>query len=70
MARKANVFPLYLLRKQSGQARVRFKGRDYLLGESGLESSRIAYGKLISQVPWQHINRSNCTLQTWKSSTK
>jgi hypothetical protein len=28
MARRANVFPSYLLHKQSGQARVRIGGRD------------------------------------------
>jgi len=49
MARKANVFPSYLLHKQSGQARVRIKGRDYLLGEYGSECSRIAYGELIAK---------------------
>ena len=49
MARKANVFPSYLLHKQSGQARVRINGRDYLLGEYGSESSRIAYGELIAK---------------------
>ena len=49
MARKANVFPSYLLHKQSGQARVRINGRDYLLGEYSSESSRIAYGELIAK---------------------
>ncbi len=49
MARKANVFPSYLLHKQSGQARVRISGRDYLLGPYGSESSRIAYGELIAK---------------------
>jgi len=49
MPRKANVFPSYLLHKQSGQARVRISGRDYLLGPYGSESSRIAYGELIAK---------------------
>ncbi len=49
MARKANVFPSYLLHRQSGQARVRISGRDYLLGPYGSESSRIAYGELIAK---------------------
>lgn len=49
MARKANVFPSYLLHKQSGQARVRIAGRDYLLGPYGSEASRIAYGELIAK---------------------
>lgn len=49
MARKANVFPSYLLHKQSGQAPVRIGGRDYLLGSYGSESSRIAYGELIAK---------------------
>ena len=50
MARKPNVFPSYLLHKQSGQARVRINGRDYLLGPYGSDESRIAYGKLIAQI--------------------
>lgn len=49
MAGKANVFPSYLLHKQSGQARVRISGRDYLLGPYGSESSRISYGELIAK---------------------
>ncbi len=49
MARKANVLPSYLLHTQSGQARVRISGRDYLLGLYGSESSRIAYGELIAK---------------------
>ncbi|MEZ6033550.1 MAG: hypothetical protein R3C17_10690 [Planctomycetaceae bacterium] len=49
MARKANVFPSYLLHKQSGQARVRINGRDILLGPYGSEESRIAYGQLIAK---------------------
>ena len=50
MARKPNVFPSYFLHKQSGQARVRIKGRDYLLGPYGSDESRIAYGKLIANL--------------------
>ena len=50
MARKPNVFPSYLLHKQSGQARVRIEGKDYLLGPYGSDESRIAYGKLIAQI--------------------
>lgn len=50
MARKPNVFPSYLLHKQSGQARVRIDGRDHLLGEYGSESSRVAYGELIAKI--------------------
>lgn len=50
MARKPNVFPSYLLHKQSGQARVRIKGRDYLLGPYGSDQSRIEYGKLIANL--------------------
>lgn len=49
MARRPNVFPSYLLHKQSGQARVRINGRDFLLGEYGSEASRIAYGELIAK---------------------
>jgi integrase len=49
MARKPNVFPSYLLHKQSGQARVRIGGKDYLLGEYGSEKSRIRYGELIAK---------------------
>jgi hypothetical protein len=50
MARKANVFPSYLLHKQSGQARVRINGRDVLLGPYGSDASRIEYGKLIAKL--------------------
>jgi hypothetical protein len=49
MARKPNVFPSYLLHKQSGQARVRIDGKDFLLGEFGSEESRIRYGELIAK---------------------
>jgi len=49
MSRKPNVFPSYLLHKQSGQARVRIHGKDYLLGEYGSEASRILYGQLIAK---------------------
>ena len=50
MPRKKNVLPSYLLHRQSGQARTRINGREYLLGHYGSEESRIKYGKLISQV--------------------
>ena len=50
MARKSNVFPSYLLHKQSGQARARINGRDYLLGPFGSEESRILYGQLIAKL--------------------
>jgi integrase len=50
MARKANVFPSYLLHKQSGQARVRINGRDVLLGPYGSDESRIEYGQLIAKL--------------------
>jgi len=63
MARKPNVFPSYLLHKQSGQARARIAGKDYLLGPYGSEESRIAYGDLIAKhaggVPVDPIARSN-----------
>lgn len=49
MARKPNVFPSYLLHKQSGQARVRIDGKDFLLGGFGSEESRIRYGELIAK---------------------
>jgi integrase len=50
MARKANVFPSYLLHKQSGQARVRIEGRDHLLGPFGSDESRVRYGELIARM--------------------
>lgn len=48
MARKANVLPSYLHHKQSGQARVRIDGKDFLLGLYGSDESRIEYGKLVA----------------------
>ena len=64
MARKPNVFPSYLLHKQSGQARVRINGRDKLLGPYGSEESRILYGQLIAKhaggIPVDPIADSNC----------
>ncbi len=50
MARKANVFPSYLLHKPTGQARVRIAGQDHYLGEYGSEASRIAYGQLVAKL--------------------
>ena len=50
MARKANVFPSYLLHQKTGKARVRIQGKDYYLGEYGSEESRIAYGQLIAKM--------------------
>ena len=49
MARKKNNVPSYLLHAQSGQARVRINGREYLLGRFGSEESRVRYGKLVSE---------------------
>ena len=49
MARKANVLPSYLLHTQSGQARVRIDGRDYLLGPYGSDESRRRYGEVIGK---------------------
>jgi len=63
MARKPNVFPSYLLHKQSGQARVRVNGRDILLGAFGSEQSRITYGEIVAKlaggVPVDPIKPSN-----------
>lgn len=50
MARKANVFPSYLLHKPTGQARVRIDGKDHYLGKYGSEESRQLYGKLVSHL--------------------
>ena len=50
MARKANLFPSYLLHQPTGQARVRIAGKDYYLGEYGSEASRIAYGQLVANL--------------------
>ena len=49
MARKPNVLPSYLLHKQSGQARVRIEGKEYLLGKYGSEESRVLYGELVAK---------------------
>jgi integrase len=50
MARKANLFPSYLLHQPTGQARVRIAGKDHYLGEYGSEASRIAYGQLVANL--------------------
>ncbi len=50
MARKANVFPSYLLHQPTGQARVRIAGKDHYLGEFGSEASRFAYGQLVANL--------------------
>ena len=70
MARKANLFPSYLFHKQSGQARVRINGRDFLLGPYGSESSRIAYGELIAKFAGGMPIDPIAPPQTWKTSTK
>ena len=49
MARKKNVLPSYLLHAQSGQARIRIDGRDYLLGPYGSDESRVRYAELVSR---------------------
>jgi len=49
MPRPRNALPTYLLHKKSGQARVRWEGRDYLLGPYGSDESRIRYGELIAK---------------------
>jgi transposase InsO family protein len=49
MTRKKNVLPSYLLHSQSGQARTRIDGRDYLLGTFGSDESRIRYGELVAK---------------------
>lgn len=72
MARKANVFPSYLLHKPTGQARVRIAGQDHYLGEYGSEASRIAYGQLVAKlaggIPIDPIAKSkrgrNTTIET------
>ncbi len=50
MARKANVFPSYLLHQPTGKARVRIDGKDHYLGPYGSDESRIEYGKLIAKL--------------------
>ena len=50
MARTKNVLPSYLLHSQSGQARTRIDGRDYLLGPYGSDQSRIKYAALVAKV--------------------
>lgn len=49
MARKKNSVPQYLLHQQSGQARVRVDGRDYMLGPFGSPESRVRYGDIIAR---------------------
>ena len=71
MARKANVFPSYLLHQPTGQARVSIGGKDYYLGEYGSEESRILYGELIAKhaggVQIDRIAKSNRGRTTTKS---
>ncbi|MEI7700750.1 MAG: hypothetical protein WCK86_13210, partial [Planctomycetia bacterium] len=50
MARKSNVVPSYLLHKQSGQARCRVAGKDYLLGPYGSEESRVKFGEIVAKI--------------------
>ena len=50
MARKANVVPSYLLHKQSGQARCRVAGKDYLLGPYGSDESRVKFGEIVAKI--------------------
>ena len=47
MARKRKALPSYLHHKQSGQARVRINGKDYLLGPYDSDESRFRYGELV-----------------------
>ena len=68
MARKANLFPSYLLHQPTGQARVRIAGRDHYLGEYGSEASRIAYGQLVANLaggvqvdPFVNVKRGSTT---------
>ena len=48
MPRLAKV-PAYCCHKPSGQARVRFNGKDYYLGRFGSPESRQAYAKLVAE---------------------
>src|SRR5262249_33958901 len=42
--------PAYTLHKKSGQARVRYQGRDHYLGPFGSRESREAYARLVAEL--------------------
>jgi hypothetical protein len=70
MARKANVVPSYLLHKQSGQARCRVAGKDYLLGPYGSDESRVKFGEIVSgQFVDPFVTKSPATSQAESSLT-
>jgi hypothetical protein len=49
MARPRNKIPSYLPHPASGQARVRFNGRDIYLGPYGSAESQQAYARFIAE---------------------
>src|SRR5689334_14183261 len=50
MPRLARRPPTYSHHKPSGQARVRYRGKDYYLGPFGSAASKEAYARLIAQL--------------------
>ncbi len=49
MPRRKNAVPSYLHHKQSGQARCRINGKDFLLGPYGSDESKQAYRQLLDR---------------------
>ncbi|MFM9965478.1 MAG: tyrosine-type recombinase/integrase [Planctomycetaceae bacterium] len=49
MPRPKNTIPSYLRHRQSGQARAKINGREFLLGQYGSEESRIRYAELVAK---------------------
>jgi integrase len=51
MPRLVNRLPKYSLHKPSGQAKIRFCGKDTYLGKYGLPESKEAYARFIASIP-------------------
>jgi hypothetical protein len=51
MPRLVNRLPKYSLHKPSGQAKVRYGGKDKYLGKYGTQESKEAYARFIASIP-------------------
>jgi hypothetical protein len=50
MPKLTKKVPAYSLHKPSGNARVRYRGRDYYLGKYGSKESREVYSRLLAEL--------------------